>query len=301
MQPIERYGLIALIFLVITIAAACLWDPQAEVAVADTEVAKATMERNAKPERGRDFVAGRTRPRRGQALSEKERDLTARGARNEVQAAGTQRPLVALGDDSQLPGSATAQEREGGSRTHLQDRAEDVLGTAVDRARDVADWLRAETPRPVKGTYEVRSGDTLSEISQRELGSARRWNEIVQLNPGLDPGRLRVGARLVMPATPGSVAADSPEPAPARAKAPAKRSGPTYVVRQDESLWKIAARTLGDGARWKEIADANPDINPDRISKGQTLVLPAGAELIEAGRPDRLARATPSAARGRVR
>jgi 5'-nucleotidase len=97
------------------------------------------------------------------------------------------------------------------------------------------------------------------------------------------------------------VAESVPEAAKARAGASRKPGGPTYVVRQDESLWKIAARTLGDGARWKEIADANPDINPDRISEGQTLVLPVGATPTLAKRSDRLAQATPAAVRGRVR
>ena len=41
MQPIERYGLIALIFLVITIAAACLWDPDEEAPADGAAVAQA--------------------------------------------------------------------------------------------------------------------------------------------------------------------------------------------------------------------------------------------------------------------
>ncbi len=52
--------------------------------------------------------------------------------------------------------------------------------------------------------YTVRSGDTLSAIAARELGSAERWNEIAALNPRLDPTRLSVGAVLALPGGAGS-------------------------------------------------------------------------------------------------
>ncbi len=48
--------------------------------------------------------------------------------------------------------------------------------------------------------YVVRSGDTLSEISLRKLGTSRRWREVQRLN-GLDSGTgLRVGMKLKLPA-----------------------------------------------------------------------------------------------------
>ena len=64
--------------------------------------------------------------------------------------------------------------------------------------------IATQTPAPEKtprtgGTYVVKKGDMLSVISQRELGTSRRWREIVALNPGIRPDRLFVGARLKMP------------------------------------------------------------------------------------------------------
>lgn len=51
-------------------------------------------------------------------------------------------------------------------------------------------------------TYVVRKGDTLSEIAQRELGSARRWREIYELNRSRmrSPETLRDGTELILPA-----------------------------------------------------------------------------------------------------
>ena len=49
------------------------------------------------------------------------------------------------------------------------------------------------------GTYAVRSGDSLWGIAEAELGSGNRWREIVDRNPGLDPDKLVVGRKLVLP------------------------------------------------------------------------------------------------------
>ncbi len=49
-------------------------------------------------------------------------------------------------------------------------------------------------------TYVIQQGDTLSQISQRTLGTSKRWREFLELNKGLDPSRLSVGRRLQVPA-----------------------------------------------------------------------------------------------------
>ena len=48
-----------------------------------------------------------------------------------------------------------------------------------------------------------------------------------------------------------------------------------YVVVRGDSLWKISRRLLGKGSRWKEIAAANPGIDPAKIMPGQVLLIPA--------------------------
>lgn len=59
------------------------------------------------------------------------------------------------------------------------------------------------------GTVEVERGDTLGHIAARVLGSAKRWPDIVALNPGLDPRRIKPGDRLRVPPTVGAGAAES--------------------------------------------------------------------------------------------
>lgn len=51
----------------------------------------------------------------------------------------------------------------------------------------------------------------------------------------------------------------------------------SYTVKDKDSLWKIAAKKLGNGNRWNEIYNLNKDIisDPNLIFEGQTLTLPA--------------------------
>lgn len=56
-----------------------------------------------------------------------------------------------------------------------------------------------ETAAAVSGSYTVKSGDTLAEISQRELGTVKRVKEILALNKITDANRIKVGMVLKMP------------------------------------------------------------------------------------------------------
>ncbi|NDV51316.1 MULTISPECIES: peptidoglycan-binding protein LysM [unclassified Salipiger] len=50
-----------------------------------------------------------------------------------------------------------------------------------------------------------------------------------------------------------------------------------HEVKEGENLWKIAEATLGDGARYSEIFEANKPMlsDPDKIYPGQVLRIPA--------------------------
>jgi nucleoid-associated protein YgaU len=49
------------------------------------------------------------------------------------------------------------------------------------------------------GEYVVKQGDTLADIAQRELGDAKQWKRIAQLNDIDDPKTLAAGKRLQIP------------------------------------------------------------------------------------------------------
>jgi len=53
---------------------------------------------------------------------------------------------------------------------------------------------------PGQRTYMVKNRDTLWSIAVRELGSGQRHKEILALNPGIQPTKLKVGQPLILPA-----------------------------------------------------------------------------------------------------
>lgn len=55
---------------------------------------------------------------------------------------------------------------------------------------------------PRENSCVIQKGDTLFAIAQRSLGNGNRWREIVAINPGLAPKRLKVGQTLMLPTPP---------------------------------------------------------------------------------------------------
>lgn len=270
MHSIERYGIVALLFLVVTICAVLLWDGEE----AEPMVPAALPRTVAQPLQ----VAPGGEPERTalEAQGPDERAVLTADARPG--------PLASApaGGGEDRPADPVESER-------LEVASASILAPVVtpepERPRTEGSPARQE---PKARTYAVRPGDTLSEIAQRQLGTSRRWKEIVALNPGLDPNRLRAGQALNMPSPdPGAVALEAASgPAAGTAKpAAAPATARTYRVAAGDSLWRIAQRTLGDGNRWREIAKLNPKVDPDRLTTGLVLVLPSGASGAPASSP----------------
>ena len=58
-------------------------------------------------------------------------------------------------------------------------------------------------------------------------------------------------------------------------------------VRSGDSLWRMARRYLGDGARWQELLSLNPGLaaHPDSLAAGSTVIVPAATSKIVRGSP----------------
>ncbi|HTV71155.1 MAG TPA: 5'-nucleotidase C-terminal domain-containing protein [Rhizobiaceae bacterium] len=81
--------------------------------------------------------------------------------------------------------------------------------------------------------------------------------------------------------TPPAVDGGTPpaaEPAPA-APAPAAPAGTeqSHTVVAGDNYWDLAEKYYGDGAKWKLIADANPEYKPRALPIGVTLKIPAAS------------------------
>ena len=136
----------------------------------------------------------------------------------------------------------------------------------------------------------VSPGDSAWQIAETYLHDGMRWRELWDLNQGVpqpdgrawtDPQLLLPGWQLQLPATttPGG-----PQPAGQTVTGPAADT--VYVVVPGDTLSDIAARALGDPARYVELFDANHDRDqpdgarlddPNLIRPGWQLLIPVTA------------------------
>ena len=135
--------------------------------------------------------------------------------------------------------------------------------------------------------YVAQAGDTLSRLAGRFMGGNTKFNRdaIVKANPSLqqDPNRMIVGRTYLIPAGnvagPAAPAAAAPTPVPPATPSQAATAQPQYwyTVKENDSLWSIAADQLGNGSAWTAIKDLNADVlkGSDTVHPNMKLRLPA--------------------------
>lgn len=118
--------------------------------------------------------------------------------------------------------------------------------------------------------HVVVAGETLGDISLKYYKTSKQWKRIVDANPGLDPRTVKVGQKL-------KIVLDQPA-AVTTADAPVAGPGErTYTIKSNDSLYGIAKRELGSGARWKEIQGLNPGLDHNDLKVGKVIKLPAAS------------------------
>ena len=339
MQQIERYGVIALLLILVTVIAVTTWGSET-LPKEDTEVARAQrtedklLERRqpkkntadeARAElmkRNRQIKPDTTRLDDGVPLTPtRPQDMVKQRANQEndsvrqkdslppptdrsrhrqpgAQARCNQSAAIASAVDERLAPHRTNQNQDSLSdhlarANELQANEDLVVERGSNRKPSVNDRRETQqapkkspkkpksTPSAAvgKGIYVVQSGDTLSGIAQRALGSASRWKEIEAANPGVDPNKLYVGKELKLPlGASATKTASNSKPKSSKKQAAPTGSGRTYTVQGGDMLSIIAQRELGSASRWREIADLNPKVDPDKLFVGAVLKLPAGSK-----------------------
>jgi nucleoid-associated protein YgaU len=172
--------------------------------------------------------------------------------------------------------------------------------TASQVAEKTIDLAKLPIKPPGTTTYTVQAGDSPWKIAEKLTGNGHNWTELVdtnappkELTPKGEFKTLSTGEVLVLPerwvnlapettvraeattAAPNTptttetkpvLVADAPAPVPA-----------TYTVVSGDSAWRIAQKLTGDGNRWRELRDANPD--KPRSNDGNFKTLFAGEVL----------------------
>ncbi len=107
---------------------------------------------------------------------------------------------------------------------------------------------------------------------------------------GMLPGRFEVVAAAPAPSQPQTIVRETPAAAteapppsggeppastpPAAMPEPAEAPAEAYTIAAGDTLSGIAARRYHDARRWREIASANPELDPHRLRPGQVIQLP---------------------------
>jgi len=187
MQQIERYGVIALVFLLVTIVAVSFWGDGKSPGFWARLTGK-----GAKKDPAAASVAQLPAPP-ANVVAER--------------AIGEPLPLSPVGG-TLVPGAASAPLTTplttplapGGQPTpSIAQLPPPVTRPAPLSLPDPAPVTVKPAARGVE--YLVQSGDTLGGIAQKTLGTSGRWREIQALNGNLDPKNLHVGTKLVLPST----------------------------------------------------------------------------------------------------
>jgi LysM repeat protein len=124
--------------------------------------------------------------------------------------------------------------------------------------------------------YTVQDGDSFGSIARTRLGKESLWPEIQQLNPEVQPHRLRAGKQIKLPTAAAIAARDSSrQQRAATPVAPVADAGRRYTVKKGDTIERIAINQLGSRKRQEELLALNPTVKPEKIRPGDTLALPA--------------------------
>jgi nucleoid-associated protein YgaU len=141
--------------------------------------------------------------------------------------------------------------------------------------------------------YTWKSGDTFRDVATKYFGDATKVTMLRRVNE--DRFDVMPGEKILVPvfdldadpeaknAPAKAAAAPATTPVTTRSASTTKPASPAptagarvHVVKEGESLWKIAKQELGNGARWNEIFEANRDVlkSPEALHTGLELKLP---------------------------
>ena len=134
-------------------------------------------------------------------------------------------------------------------------------------------------------SYSIQKGDTLSSVAYK---FNLRWQDVVAVNPGISPNKLRVGQVIQLPgqvdvSKARSTSAVSHKKAIAPKTSAPKSSGAvvsgpatTYVVKSGDSISSIAHK---HGVKAAALREAN-GLKSDKLSVGQKLKVPGATKKV---------------------
>jgi nucleoid-associated protein YgaU len=143
-------------------------------------------------------------------------------------------------------------------------------------------------------THTVASGETMSSIAKKYLGSENAWRTIAKANPAVDPTAMKIGTKIRIPSgdeadskpavrttaggTTGGTAGTG-----ASSTATASSGESTHVVSSGDTLASIARKYYGNTKHWERIYSENKGLigsDPAALKIGQKLKIPAKSAVV---------------------
>lgn len=156
---------------------------------------------------------------------------------------------------------------------------QDAEPAVQDRRVEARPQPRPETAVPPMAAprfqkHHVAPGETLIHVSRKYYKTDDLAPALARHNNITNPSMVQVGHRLDIP--PREILTGEASKTPTKRQA-SPREPRTHKVARNESLWKIAAKHLGDGNRFTEIFELNRDQlkDADDVRPGMTLRIPA--------------------------
>lgn len=128
--------------------------------------------------------------------------------------------------------------------------------------------------------HEVQVGETLWSISEKYFKSGYNWVDISATNKLKNSNLIEKGQKLIIPdVTPKKQTVMNGKEIKVEITAAETKvqTESEYVVKSNDSLWKIAVNIYGDGYQWVKIYNLNKTKigrNPDRLEVGIKLTIP---------------------------
>ena len=278
-RRMERYGVLALLFFLTTFGVLYMWDGGGELApvahaseAADSpsEAAAVRVTPSSRRRPQRALPSGEAVTRRVPAVSELPLSKVSPAQRDLAQVRRATRDdrdssMALRAAESAISRNSAARFFEG--RMSAPEDLVAAVGSEQLQASMAQSSRGAKEIQPLE--YVVKSGDSLSMIAQRELGTVKNLQRLREVN-SLKSDFLRTGQILILPHV-GDVA-------PVRgtsiklANAGSQDAWKTVRVLEGQSLWKIAAKHLGAGSRYTEIMTWN-DLSSETVHPGRELRL----------------------------
>ncbi|MDX1565316.1 MAG: LysM peptidoglycan-binding domain-containing protein, partial [Phycisphaeraceae bacterium] len=146
----------------------------------------------------------------------------------------------------------------------------------IEPIQTASDFQQTPVTEPaVSKTYTIRAGDDFATIARRTWGSEAKWVAIQRANPDVDPRRLRIGQKIVIPTLEADALRRSGElSSAAQSTALGRRAHVT--VEKGDSLTRISRKVYGRSSLWETIYQANRDklSSPDDLKVGMVLAIP---------------------------